>query len=163
MKTILSLLLISSSLLLADECYFFKIDGKPKPSSMAIKGDHLNMAMKIKKIDSFKAHSIIAFHQGLGEGRTFKIQINMTDGPAKGVYPMLKIGADIVIERIHVSGAGNTGARPTISVESDDSEQINKWVELLRLHFKIPKDKVTIHLEPEPEKQAEQVVAPDGE
>ena len=116
MKGISSLLLISSSFLLANDCYFFVFDGKPKPSSMSIKDDHLNMAMKIKKIKLPKAKSIIAYHQGLGVGRTFQIQINLTEYPAKGVYPMLKVGDDIFIEHVSISRSGIS----SISIEGDN-------------------------------------------
>ncbi|BDS07331.1 hypothetical protein NT6N_23710 [Oceaniferula spumae] len=135
-------------MLLASDCYFFTWNGRQKLSSVAIEGDQLNMTMKakIKKLELTKAKSIIAYHQGLGVGRKYQIQINLTEAPAKGVFPMVKIGDDIIIERVSVSGGGNSGLGSTISIEGDKPEQIKKWVELLRVYFKLPKEKVSIRL-----------------
>jgi hypothetical protein len=149
--TLLAILLaVLPVVVCGEESYFFTIAGKP--SGERIEGNTLHIAQPIHRIEPPEASSIIAFHQGLGPGREYKIQVNLRESPEKEWMPMLKLGGEIIMEGVTVARPNDPRFASSFSLESDNPEAISRWCQLLREVLKVPGDRVQIDLtEAEPD------------
>jgi hypothetical protein len=126
------------------ESFFFTLAGKP--GGQRIEDDSLHLSVPIRKIPPPEASSIIAFHQGLGQGREFKIQINLKSSPEEKWVPMLNLDGEIIMDGISVARPGDARFTSSFSLEGDDPKKISRWVKLLGTLLKIPADKIEIDL-----------------
>jgi hypothetical protein len=126
------------------ESYFFTFAGQP--TGQRIEGENLHIVLPIQKIAPPKASSIIAFHQGLGPGREYQIQVNLRTSPKAGWLPMLKLGGEIIMDGISVARPDNPRFASSFSLEGDDPEKIKQWCQLIGDLLKVSKDKIEIDL-----------------
>jgi hypothetical protein len=152
MKLLTTTLLFIPFLAFAEDSYFFTIQGKPsKPS---IQGEALIMNLPIKKISAPKASSIIAYHQGLGEGREYQIQVNLESPPDRDWRPMIKLGDDVIVEKIVVALPQEKGFASSFSLETDDPDKVKLWCKILGKILKVTGDKIEIDLSKQEAEQA---------
>ena len=144
MKLILTLIASIPLLAFGGESYFFTISGEP--TGQLIKGERLQLELPIRKIDPPEASSISAFHQGLGPGRKYQIQVHLKESPLKGWVPMLKLDEEIIINGITVARPADPKFASSFSLEADDPKKIERWCQLLAELLKIPKDHIEIDL-----------------
>ncbi len=151
MKTFLIILALLPLIASADDSFFFVFAQNAKQAEQRIEGENLHLVIPIQKITTPKASSIFAFHQGLGEGRDYQIQVNLTDEPEEGWMPMLKLGDEIIVEGISVARLGDVQFASSFSLESSDPEQIKTWCKELGILLKIPNSRIQIELKEEEE------------
>lgn len=144
MKTILSLFAFLPLMAFGGESYFFTISSDPK--EMRIEGEHLHLVLPIQKLQPPRALSISAYHQGLGAGRDYQIQVHLAASPAKDWLPSLNLDGEIIMDEISVSRPEDPSFASSFSLESDDLKQIERWCQLLAALLKVPKDRVEIDL-----------------
>jgi len=144
MKLLAILFCFIPFLAFGEESYFFTIVGEP--SGKRIDGENLHFVLPIRKLEPPNASSIIAFHQGLGPSREYKIQVNLRSSPKEGWIPMLKLGAEIMMDGISVSRPNDSRFASSFSLEGDDPEQIRRWCQLLGDLMDVPKGKIEIDL-----------------
>lgn len=119
-----------------------------EPTAQKIEDENLHMILPIQKLNPPEASSIIAFHQGLGPGRDYKLQVNLKTRPEDAWVPMLKLGDEIMMNGISVSRPDDQRFAPSFSLESDNSETIRQWSKLLGELMNIPDAKIVIDLTP---------------
>lgn len=159
MRLLTILLAVLPVVVCGEESYFFTIAGKP--SGERIEGNTLHIAQPIHRIEPPEASSIIAFHQGLGPGREYKIRVNLRESPEKGWMPMLKLGGETIMEGVTVARPKDPRLASSFSLESDDPVTIRRWCQLLRDVLKVPADRVQIDLtEAEPDGAGQVDTAP---
>ena len=164
MKALLGILALLPLVAVAESSFFFTLPQNTKPNGQRIEGDNLHLIVPIQKVAPPKASSIFAFHQGLGEGRMFKIQVNLTESPEKGWTPMLKLGEEVIMEGISVARPDDAKFASSFSLESSDPEEIRNWCKQLGILLKIPNERILIDLEKaEQAEQAEQGEAGEAE
>ena len=139
------LVLISSGRATEEDSYFF-VYPKGSRFEKKIKNDRLYIEVPIQKIDPPKVISILAFHQGLGPGREYQIQINLAGHPPRGWLPMLRLKDDIITSGISVGHAGETGGFSTYSIELSNPEKIDRWCLLLGSLLKVPFNRIEVDL-----------------
>ncbi len=163
MKLILLLLGCLPFVAWGEESYFFVYKKGGVNAEMRIEGDHLHTVKQILKIDPPKAKQLIAFHQGLGSGRAYQIQIDLNDQLEESWFPMLKLGDDLITGGISVSYSNSERRPASISIESDDPEKIRKWCALLGTLLALPESRIDIDLENADQQEADPSdVASDG-
>ena len=145
MKLLTLLLTFIPLLASGEESYFFKLK-KGHPSDLRIEGEQLHFVLPIQKLDPPKATAIMAFHQGLGPGREYQIQVNLETTPEKGWLPRLKLGGEIIMEGISVASPGDPKFASSFSLESDDPKKIKLWCQLLGELLKVPENRIEIDL-----------------
>jgi hypothetical protein len=146
MKIISVIFLLLIQFARSEDSYFFTLANDERPTSVSVENENLHLVMKIKRLPLPKARSIIAFHQGLGGVREYKIQIDLAEAPPEGV-PMLKLGDDLIMEGVSVETPNNPKFASSISIEVADSKQVTKLVSALAGLLKLPKDRIEIHLD----------------
>lgn len=146
MKCLSLILALVPALAFAQESYFFSValEGKPK---QGIEGDRLIVEMPIRKIEPPQASTIRAFHQGLGPGREYQVQVHLKSNPGKGWIPMLKLADEIITEGITVTRPENERFASSFSLESSDPAKIRKWCAELKALLGVPDDRVEIDLD----------------
>ena len=88
----------------------------------------------------------MAFHQGLGPGREYQIQVNLDTSPEQGWLPMLKLGDEIIMEGISVARPSDPKFTSSFSLEGDDPKKIRLWCQLLGELLKVPENRIEIEL-----------------
>jgi len=106
-----------------EESFFFTFIGQPLGER--IEKGKLHAVVPIKKVDPPEALSIVAYHQGLGVGREYKIQVNLKSKPEKGWMPILNLDGEIILRGISVSRTDDSGFVSSFSLEGDDLELIS--------------------------------------
>lgn len=144
MKAILRLLTFLPLIAFGGESYFFTITFEP--TEQRIEGEHLHLEFPIQKLPPPRASSISAYHQGLGAGRDYQIQVHLEASPAKGWLPSLNLDGELIMEGISVSRPDDPSFASSFSLESDDPKQIERWCQLLAALLKVPKDRIEIDL-----------------
>jgi len=144
MKLFVTLLSAIPLVVLGEESYFFTLAGEP--TGQRIDGQNLHLVLPIQKLDPPTASSITAFHQGLGPGRDYQIQVNLKSVPKKEWMPMLKLGEEIIAEGISVSRPEDPRFASSLSLEGDDPEKIKQWCEILAQLLNVPKARIQIDL-----------------
>jgi len=81
MKLLATLFFFLTLPAVGEESYFFDYAGNAQPTKGRIEGNLLHFAIPIKRIAPPQATSIFAFHQGLGPGREYQIQIKLKSDP----------------------------------------------------------------------------------
>jgi hypothetical protein len=128
------------------ESYFFVYSKEARPTEKIIEDKHLQVVIPIRKIDPPSASSIFAYHQGLGPGREYQIQVNLKKTPPKDWLPMLKLDDDVIIKGIHIGLSDKPDDTSTYSLQGDDPEKIRRWCLLLGTLLKVPQDQIEIDL-----------------
>lgn len=129
--------------ILRAESFLFTFDGAPE---YVIEGDEIRQTMPIKRLETPEASSMTAFHQGLGEGRAYAIQVNLTERPSEDWMPRVKLGEDILLTEISVAWPSRPESAGWIKLESGDREQAERWVERLAALFELPPPQVSVNL-----------------
>lgn len=155
MRLILILLAGLRTAALAEDSYFFVFKNGGVGAEMRIEGDHLHTVRQIQKIDPPKTRQLIAFHQGLGSGRTYQIQIDLNDQLEDSWFPMLKLGEDLVTDCISVSYSNSERRPASISIEGDDPERIRKWSGILGTLLALPEERIEIDLDHSSQQQVD--------
>ena len=150
MPLFLILLSILTAALHAGDSYFFKIDRSAPQQT--IEDEKLVIRMPVKKLPTPKAESIVAFHQGLGGSRDYKIQIDLSAKLDDRGAPKLKLGDDTIVLGISVSHSDDPDFADTITLESGDKEQVLRWVKALQELLVLPDARVQMNLNPLEEK-----------
>jgi len=130
----------------AEESYFFVYKNGSAKTERRIEGSHLHTVNQIQKTDPPKAKRLVAFHQGLGSGREYQIQIDLEDQLEERWYPMLKLGDDIITGGISVSYSNSQRRPASFSIESDDPERIRHWCALLGPLLALPESRIEVDL-----------------
>jgi hypothetical protein len=136
-------------LVFGGESYFFTLVGEP--TGQRIEGENLHIVLPIKKLDPPVASSIIAYHQGLGPGREYQIQVNLKSSPKKRWMPMLNLGGEIIMDGVSVARPDDARFASSFSLEGDDPEKIRQWCKLLGNLLKLPAERIKINLTKEAE------------
>ena len=164
MKLILLILLAGIPILAAaEESFFFTYTKKPGSPEKRLEGDQLHTVQPIQKIDPPEATFLSAFHQGLGKGREYQIQIDLKGPLEERWYPMVKLGDDLITSGIMFSYSDSKKWPSTMSIESDDPEKIRSWSRQLGSLLKLPEDQIDIDLAKTEEEEEDDDPAAVGE
>jgi hypothetical protein len=146
MKILIVFILMCHVALSKPESYFFRAH---EELNSKIENGNLLVAYAIQKVD-FKIILIEAYHQGLGEGRKYQIEIHAPGIGSKIGPPSLKLEDDLLT---NVKYLAYTDGRQTMTIESDDRKKIEKWVAALRRLSGLPETKVLLKLDRKTEPQ----------
>ena len=144
MKLLVILFTAMPFLAFGEESYFFTFGGEP--TGQRIEDESLHIVLPIKRLDPPAASSVIAFHQGLGPGREYKIQVNLKSSPMKGWVPMLNLGGDIIMDGVSVARPDDARFASSFSLEGDDPEKIMQWCKHLGNLLNLPEKRIEINL-----------------
>ena len=162
MKLLVTLFGAIPLLAFGGESYFFSFAGEP--TGQRIEGQNLHIVLPIQKLDPPEASSIIAFHQGLGPGREYQIQVNLKTSPKKGWMPMLKLGEEIMIDGLSVSRPDDPRFASSFSLEGDSPEKIKQWCKLLGELLSLPEARIQIDLtKAEPDGAGQPATGPESD
>ena len=132
-------------LAVGEDSYFFDYATKPRVAEKRIEGEVFRITMPIKKLTPPKASYIHAYHQGLGRGRAYQIQVDLAEQPAEDWFPLLKLGDEVIDQGISLNRTeGEAGT--SFHVESDDPDKIRRWTRLHGELLKVPEDQIEIDL-----------------
>lgn len=150
----------------AGESYFFVYKKGSGETERRIEENRLHTVNGIQKIDPPKATRLTAFHQGLGSGRAYQIQIDLEGTLEEHWYPMLKLGDDIITGGIMVGYSNSRKWPSSVSIEHDDPEKITRWCGLLGSLLGLPADRIDIDLakaDPQNDEQPDAAPQPNRE
>jgi hypothetical protein len=150
MKILIVLILMCNVALSKSESYFFR---EHEEVSRKIENGNLVVSYAIQKVE-FKITLIEAYHQGLGEGRKYQIEIHASGIGSKIGPPSLKLEDDLLTNLKYLAHADG---RQTMTIESDDRKKIEKWVAALRRLSGLSETKVVLKLD----RKTEQAVPPN--
>ena len=140
MKIFLVFILMCHAALSKPESYFFRAH---EEVNRKIEGGNLVVSYAIQKVE-FKIILIEAYHQGLGEGRKYQIEVHAPGIGSKIGPPSLKLEDDLLTNLKYLSYADG---RQTMTIESDDRKKIEKWVAALRRLSGLPETKIILKLD----------------
>lgn len=129
----------------ADESFFFEYTQVPQATEKRVEGGRLHVATSIRKIEAPKASYISASYSGLGVGREYLIQVDFPTRPGERWMPMVKLGDDIITQRIFTSG-GEDGSSFSYSLEGSDPGKIEAWTRALGKLLSVPEDQIEMDL-----------------
>jgi hypothetical protein len=140
MKSFLIFILMCQAALSKPESYFFRED---EVVSRKIENGNLVVSYTIQKVE-FKIALIEAYHQALGEGRKYQIEIHAPGIGSKIGPPYLKLEDDLLTNLKYLA---YSDGRQTMTIESDDRKKVEKWVAALRRLSGLPETKVILKLD----------------